>query len=324
MILGFGLPIAAFEIYRWRVLVGRFGWAAWWAINEDMKLHFVSSGSGLNLLSADYGSWQLFWKKLAIWLDIGILPLGGWVCFGLLSLILLTRVENSQKPLIILLVASAITNLAWFSLLSPFGWARHAWLGLILGMVLISAGLGRVINLVQARLRGWPKMVVWSLILLIFIGIFEVKALTFKPLIDEAAVKLWFAYQSVRGLQGFPPNPIIPLKDQIELVEFCKRNVKASDLVYYLGWFLVAEAATLGDKVFYTIDRYLAYDQYSPTPGRPFLIFGPYQQGVYSFKPPTYLAEKLNQLCLQVVFQNPSYLLCRLQTGITYLNHPYD
>lgn len=143
-------------------------------------------------------------------------------------------------------------------------------------------------------------------------------------LISKSVLKEWEETKYQNGLQGFPSVSNFRLSEQIELVNYFKKSIKAEDRIYYLGWFLVAEASPLVDKVFYSIDRYFTIGQQNPENGKSYLIFGPYQKGTQALVPEEYVSQKILTLCHQVVFSNPSYTLCALKSNVIYSNEAYQ
>lgn len=127
-----------------------------------------------------------------------------------------------------------------------------------------------------------------------------------------------------RGIQGLPSNPFLSLEDQKDLREYFFNNVNENDKMYYLGWFLVAEASPLVDKVFYSLDRYLEIGQINPEGGNSYLIVGPYQKGKLSIVGSTYHDRKVDELCDVISYENPSYTLCRLRENLVYENKAYE
>ena len=220
----------------------------------------------------------------------------------------------------VLLLVAHLSTVIWFVFFSTFGWTRHVWPGLVVGMMLVSVVLGNFWN--HKRLR----LFLFILILMVFVNaslLFKKEELEPRLIFDQRVVDTWYAGRNERGLQGLPANPIMSLRDQKELQEFFDNQIEGKDKIYYLGWFLVAEASPLVDKVFYTIDRYLNLGQQNPDGGESYLVLGPYQKGKLSIIGNTYHDKKISQLCRAVVFSNPSYTLCTLRTGLVYENSAY-
>lgn len=312
------IPILAFELYRYLFLVSNFGIQSWEVINKDFLLHFKSSGSGLSLAGID---WEFVKLKATFWEEVGIAPIFGW-CLALISPFFFPKTKKKDKTaLFVLLVVAFLATVIWFIFVATFGWIRHVWHGLVVGMMLVSVVLGNLWK--NRRLR----MILFVLALMAFVNpslLFKKEELEPRLILDQRVVDTWYASRNERGLQGLPANPIMSLRDQKELQEFFDNQVDGKDKVYYLGWFLVAEASPLVDKVFYTIDRYLNIGQQNPAGGESYLILGPYQKGKLSIIGTSYHDKKVSQLCKFVVFSNPSYTLCTLRTGLVYENSAYD
>ena len=313
------LPIISFELYRYLFLVTRFGIESWYAINKDLIIHFQSNGSGINLANVN---WNFINTKISFWNVAGITPIIAW-CTTLVSpFIFLKNKSKNIKILYVLLFASFLTTVIWYILFSSFGWTRHVWLGLIVGMMLISIFLSKLWNYKKILSSAF------FILLIFYLGYSSLlNKDKFEPrfILNQAVIDKWDSNRYARGLQGLPANPIISLIDQKELMYFFNQNVKSEDRIYYLGWFLVAEASPLVDKVFYSLDRYLEIGQAEGSDGgKSYLIIGPYQKGKYSLVAKDYYPKKVLQLCEDVVFENSSYTLCTLKNNLVYENRAYD
>lgn len=314
--MAFVLPIIVYESYRYMTLVYKFGIEGWKAINADIRLHFKSNGSGLalNQIKLDF-----VLKKMSVWSKVGLkYPLLSWLSLFVLSVFVIKDRFDKNIKILLLVFTSSIVGLVWFIFLSPTGWTRHAWMGLVLGFLLIVSCLGRTLDNVKGKGR----------IILILSGIF-----IFTPIVNLSypnflftgeVVDKWERQRYEGGLQGLPTNTIASLSDQKELKIFFDKNIQNQDRIYYLGWFLVAEASPIVDKVFYSYDRYEYLNRKNPEGGKSYLILGPYQQGRLSLVGPLYSSLKVNSLCSDVVFTNDSYTLCSLRNDIDYVNRAYD
>ena len=238
------------------------------------------------------------------------------------SVFFLKNKSKNIKILYVLLLVSFLSTVIWYILFSSFGWTRHVWLGLIVGMMLISIFLSKLWNYKKILSSAFFVLLIFYLgySFLLYKDKFEPRLNLNQEIIDK-----WDSNRYTRGLQGLPANPIISLDDQKELMYFFNQNVKSEDGIYYLGWFLVAEASPLVDKVFYSLDRYLEIGQAEGSDGgKSYLIIGPYQKGKYSLVAKDYYPKKVLQLCEDVVFENSSYTLCTLKNNLVYENRAYD
>jgi len=318
-ILGIFLPIGLFEFFRYINLTTLFDKSAWQATNMDFLLHFKSNGSGAGLYDLD---WDFVSKKLTVWTKVGItyflLP---WTAFIGSSFIHFKQKIKVKKALFLLIFASSLSVFLWYLFVSSTGWSRHAWIGLMLAMVVISGVLGKIFEL----RKKFGLFIYVVLIVLIGLVTFSSRGLHPKFLLDREDIESWRIVRYQGGIQGLPHTDTFSLADQKDLIYFFSQNIKGEDRVYYLGWFLVAEASPLVDKVFYSLDRYLEIRQAeSPEGGKSYLIIGPYQKGKYSLVPKSYYPLKLSQLCEAVVFENSSYTLCSLKNNLMYENRAYD
>lgn len=321
-IVGIIGPLVFFELYRFIELVSRFGLEGWHAVNKDVKIHFQSNGSGSINFNVQTYDWQFINKKISIWKDAAVkLPILAWIVY-LSSIYLVFRgIRQQYRVLVILMYFTSLATFVYFIFISPTGWARYAWNSLILGMVLISLCLG-------VFLKNSAKNLNYILLLGVILFLIALVAVRYestwvKPKLDEETVTYWQKNRYIRGIAGFPTHNILSLSDQKELIGYFRKNIHVTDRIYYIGWFLNAEISPLVDKVFYTLDRYFVNQQNS-SGGKSYAIFGPYQQGIWSIVPRSYLPEKAYQLCETIVFRNSSYLLCILKKGISYKNEAYN
>lgn len=317
-IIGTLFPIGLFETYRYLTLTSFFGKPAWDAINADFLLHFKANGSATSLKNLD---WDFVIKKFSVWSKVGItfyiLP---WIIFLVSPVIFFKKQVKRRLTLFLILFSSSFAFCLWYLFFSPTGWARHAWFGLVLAMVVISVNLGKFFDF-KVRIRNLAIVGLVILSGFIFITSKRVHPDFFLKRND---IENWRAKRYEGGIQGLPHTDTFSLADQKDLINFFDQNIKSEDRVYYLGWFLVAEAPPLVDKVFYTIDRYLEIGQINTDGGESYLIIGPYQKGKYSLMPKDYHDKKITELCDKVVFINSSYTLCTLKTFLVYENKAYD
>src|SRR3989344_8760793 len=322
-IVSFLVPIVLFEGYRFIFLTSHFGYSSWQAINQDIQLVFKSGGSGISNFSFSSLDWNFVFKKTMIWIDVGIENVFIlWLFFLTLPLLIVKLVNKNYRILILALYAASVISFGWFIFISTYGWARHVWQGLVLGMMLVSIGFGTIF---KKLLLKWKKeqLLLAILFFMFILSLIRYENIIFKPILNEATIEKWRINSNMRGLQGFPSNPVLSPSDQKDLVDFFRHNIRNNDRVYYLGWFIMAEASPLVDKVFYSPNRYFYLDQKNPDGGESYAITGPYQQGPWSFEPPGYVQNKASELCKKIVYANPSYLLCILRTGLTYNNPAY-
>jgi hypothetical protein len=314
--LGFILPIGMFETYRYLSLVSRFGIEGWKAINRALWLTFTTSGSGVkNLGSLD---WSFAGRKLRVWSEVGIQPFWlPWICFFLSPLLLLKYVRREARRLMSIIYAGAVVSLLWFVLISPTGWGRHAWYGLVLAMMLVSIVFGTIFTVILRELR--KENVLIGLLILSILGFsLQTYNIEMRPFLNQSTIDKWLITRNgARGFtQGFPHAPVFSLADQREAVDFFTNTIHKEDRIYYLGWFLVAELSPLVDKVFYPLDRYINNNLTNPEGGSSFLIFGPYQQCSWRVVPEWYLGAAISQLCSNIVFANRSYTLCKIKEDL--------
>lgn len=320
-ICGILLPIGLFELYRYLFLVSHFGILGWEAINQDLLLTFQSSGSGINGFNIFQLDWLFIQKKVNIWLDMAIVQPGlAWLVLLLSPLVVFKFTPRQFKLLVVMFYLVLIISFGWFVLISPTGWARHIWQGIVLGMMIISLALGQSLNFICRNLKLVPFYLVFIFIVL---SIIRYDSIEINPFLDEKTLIHWRMNRHIRGLEGLPSHPNLSLVDQKDLVNFFTNHISPQDRIYYAGWFLNAEVSPLVDKVFYSLDRYFTLGQKNPEGGMSYLILGPYQQGPWSFEPPEYVPGKVSQLCFNIIYKNPSYLLCNLRQNLIPSNPAY-
>ena len=314
--IGFIIPIGMFEIYRYFSLVSRFGIEGWEAINNAFWLTFSHSGSGVNNLGNL--DWSFAGKKLRLWSEVGIQPFWlPWICFLLSPLFVLKYTRKEAWSLILIIYSGAMVSLLWFVLISPTGWGRHAWHGLVSAMILVSVVFGTTL---RDRMREFRKENVLIVLLILSILGFSIQTynIEMRPFLNQATIDKWLITRNgAKGFtQGFPHAPVFSLADQREAIDFFVRTIQKDDRIYYLGWFLVAEMSPLVDKVFYPLDRYINNNRVNPEGGSSYLIFGPYQQCSWRVVPEWYLGSAISQLCRNIVFANQSYTICKLKEDL--------
>lgn len=321
-LIGLALLPVLFQVYERWFLLSHFGEAGLHAVQEDYRLHFASNGSGIeNLKNLSGLDWNFVYKKILIWMDVAITqPFLVWSLLLLFPIIIFKYIHKNQRVFLGSLYIAMVVSFGWFVVLSPAGWARHAWQAVMIGMMLLSIGIGVLFR----RCTSWGERALFAFIVaVILIPSLQLKSITMSPILTDETIFQWRSVSMVRGINGFPSNDILSYSDQNSLVQFFHEHIGTKDRVYYVGWFLNAEVSPLVDKVFYTLDRYMALHDSNPDGGKSYAIFGPYQQGMWSMEPQGYIVGKTNQLCDQIVYQNPSYLLCTLQNNLHYTNSAY-
>ena len=312
LILGLVFPIFLFEFYRFIALYSHFGVQGWQAINEDFKLTFISQGSGINALGDLRVPFVL--EKLRLWTDVGIRPSWlPWLIFLCSPAILMRRVPERYRSLLVLIYGASMVNFVWFVLASPWGWVRHAWHGLVLAMMLVSTVVGISIRSRASRISKEGFIIV--LLFLIVIGVsLQTEKTEFKPFLDQETVKKWKVTR--RGNRGLPHAPVFSLRDQQDTISFFRAHIRQEDRVYYDGKFLVAEMSTLVDKVFYPLGRFVNNGPQTRAAGSSYLILGPYQKGQWRTVPEGYHQAVIRVFCDSVGFSNQSYTVCKIDEDL--------
>lgn len=309
--VGIVVPIIIFSAYEYTFLVSNFGSNGWQAVQADNRLVFSQGGSGFGNIDAFIQSVSNMPLKFTIWRDIGSnIPLLLWVGFLLTPIALVWYTKTQEKVFFVALYLAAIFSFLWYLLLSTDGWARHIWQGLIISMMLISISLG-IVNIYLTNQKKW---ILWISVSFLCIVSLNYSLLSYSPLLPGSTISSWKSIAKIRGEDGFPCCTMLSLQDQKQIVMFFSQDIKQNDRIYFLAGYLEADVSPLVDKVFYPAERYIALGQKNPEGGNSYLIVGPYQQGPWSLESPEYATVVKKKLCKTIVFQNPSYFLCTINT----------
>lgn len=246
-VVGVALPAVVFGVYRYVAIVGKFGTEGYAANERSFARVFAAAGSGLSGLNWESG---FLWKKLELWREVGVsYPTVFWfVLLGGGVWVLKRDGDRRAKALAAALLVLGMVHCEWYLLMSPTGWLRHVWFGVVLGMMLVCLAVARVI-MSQA---GWRRGVAVALMLgMVAVMFREGRRLDAGVTFTEAEVEEWNAERyTVRGIQGVPSTPVILLRKQREVVAFLMEDVKAEERVYYADVFMVAGLPPLVDRVF--------------------------------------------------------------------------
>lgn len=307
-VIVFLIPILVFYLYEYGYVMSRFGASGWSAVQNDYRLEFIQAGSGINLLGQLFRqNAQLLYAKFQIWMDVGSnLPLMFWLAFLAVPFVLLRYLRSREKSFGGALYASAAVSFLWFLFLSPDGFGRHVWQGLILAMMLLCVAAG----LMHQHYRPETKQIIWATTIGLLLVFTNYRILYPLPLLPQTVARDWLAARMARGVQGFPPSAVFPLADQKEMVGYFSRHITGNDRIYYIAGFLNAEVSALTGNILFPLAR---YEKSGNTNTKSYLITGAYERGPYSMVPANYTEEVKKKLCQDVVFQNASYMLCTLR-----------
>lgn len=312
-LVGLIFPIIIFASYRHGLINSQFGALGLAAQKEESRLVFSQSGSGTDSFKVLSQTPDFITKKLAVWKDVGInFPPITWLAFIFCPLIFLKFLPTKEKVLLSALYVSSFISFIWYILFSTDGWARHIWPGLMLGMMLICISAGLIYHRVRIEKR-WLFLSIFIPVCLFFLNYSVVNA---SPVFNQKVISSWATVRKIRGLDGFPSNPVLSLADQRQVIEYFQKNITRNDRIYYLLGYLNAEISPLVDKVFYSIERYINNGQTNPEGGKSYIIFGPYQQGIWADVSENYMTMTTTAVCDKIVMQNPSYLLCSVKSDL--------
>ena len=321
---GFLIPVVLFRVYEQGYVMTHFGNAGWRAVMEDYRISFIINGSGVNSMSLEgikHLDWNFIHKKYLVWLNLGFnYAFPAWVLFVSFPFLLFRIIHKKYRTLLVGLYIGAFVSFAWYLLFSSMGWGRHIWQGLMIEMIFLSISIGCIFNWLKNK-----KIKIAFLVLLLIGGyfIYNPNMLNGNMFFSEQTIQYWRGIRVITGINGFPSNDIFSLSDEQNLINFFTTHIQTKDRVYYIGWFLNAEVSPLVDKIFYPLSRYYALNQKNPDGGNSYAIFGHYQKGTWAFMPSSYISERTSILCKNIVYQNPTYLICSLRQGIVYSNPSY-
>jgi hypothetical protein len=301
--------------------MSHFGAAGWKAVTEDYKISFIINGSGINNMSWEgikHLDWNFIYKKYLVWYNVGFnYAFIGWAVFLSFPIVIFRFIDKKYRVLLIGLYVGSVVSFLWYLLFSSMGWGRHIWQGLMIGMMLVSICLASIF----VRIKN-IKIRLVSIVLFVISGwvIFNPNVFDGRMFFNEKTIQHWREVRVITGLNGFPSNDTFSLTDEQNLIQFFSTHIHMNDRIYYVGWFLNAEVSPLVDKVFYPLGRYFTLQQKNPDGGESYVIFGHYQMGAWAFESASYMPEKTTILCKDIVYKNPTYLLCTLRQSIVYSN----
>ncbi len=301
--------ILSWFLYRELTLFTLFGGEGLKAAAQDQSLFFFPA-SGLDRLARPKIIIQQIPAKLNFWREIGFrLPLWGWLFFIFLPLIR-SSFSSWQKTVFLYLWGISAAFLLWYLLFSPSGRVRHLWPALFFLLILFSSLAGKIINFILYL--GPAKSLPFLLFFTFFCWALTDPLKLYPGRLRLAKINQWFLLHPYRFGQGLPFAPIIPLRAQEEAQKTIA-TLPPDKPIFYLEPFLVAEMATLSNRVFLPLRQSL----FSPHSRRPFfLIFGPYQKGFLRQTRPNYYQEKIEQYCQggKPLWANNYYTLCQLKS----------
>ncbi len=291
------LPTLFFESYRFIFLTSHFGLAGYYANNKDLQLTWQSGGSGIDGVKEIFTHKHFILNKLSIWKDLG---------GGLFVWIILLLTPFLQKRRVLLfwnIYTSVLTFFLWFILLSPTGWFRHIFPGVIMGMILICVSTE---NMLFHLFKKWIHVLIFAISLIIFNFYFPIvsfkQSLLNFPIRRGQIINLR-GEASPNNLQGPISAPLFSAKDQDTVTTYFRNKIPKNTRVCFHGFLLVAELSPLVDRVFFPLGRCKEND---------ILIIGPYQKGALSMNGTEY-PYLLENVCKKILFSNASYTVCTIK-----------
>ncbi len=234
--------LANFEMYG-QHLQGRIGF-------------ILGDGSGLGAQA--YGDLQFYWDKALIISEISrpdnivslltllLVAIGGPV------LIWLYRPNRARQNWVILLWLGWLGNAAWFIGLSETGWVRHAWVELILAVMILCLIFGELLHRLKQR-PNWRNAAAATLAGGLLVAGFAAQTEAVPFFITEQLVESWRQKQ-VAAKYTKVPWIITSRAEQQRVVDFLQQ-LPAKGRVFYPANHKAAEIAVQTGKIFYPIER---------------------------------------------------------------------
>jgi len=268
------------------------------AINNDQYLQMRVGGSGLFIFSGGL-SLSFIENKMNVWRHVGIPTF----MFGL-PLILSSFLRKAVHPFLAFIMGCFFSFFIWYILLSQMGWFRHAFPGIIFGMVLISIIYSLLIQqfkIKKARVSSTVSIVSCVLTFYLFVSNpLSIPSYSLRK--DYFDSKKPFV---VNNLQGPFFAPIFSKNDEQNAGNFVNSSVNPKTKLCYEGWFLVAELPVVMNRVIFPLKRCSTDD---------ILVIGPYQRGIYNVLGTNEGVDSLvKERCGKTIYKNNSYLLCVLK-----------
>jgi|GEM_PF-3817569 len=307
-VVGVLAPLVFFEIYRAVQLIPRFGVNGWQATLADFAIHFRENGSGLSTQDQDPG---LFPSKLAVWKDLSIARyLWVWLLLTVSVIGMGVKLKLRENPEYFLIAATVAVWFFWYFAMSPTGWTRHAWVPLLLSVVILSSAAASLIRRLW-RDEGWRWLLPFPLFILL---VFDLPRFDLGLVLPPQVVDTWNVLRTERGRSGSPSSAIMPFEEQKQVIKFFSSEVKAADRIYYVGGYLVAEISALVDRVFYPLARFEHIGDRGAEVGRSLMIMGPFQIGHWPWRLTAagYEKEWSGRMCKRPLFANRTYFICEL------------
>ena len=276
---------------------------------QGRRQHFVNEGSGIG--TQDYGGLQFYLEKA---LTISEISHPGQIISALTLLLVFIgggvliwhhRHNRIRQNWAILLWVGWLGNAAWFIGIGKTGWVRHAWVGLILAVMILCVLFGETLVQIIRRpnRRNVAAMVIIAIILIpSFVA--QRNAATF--FISDTLLEQWRQKQ-INAKYSRIPWMITPRAEQEHVVEILQQLPPEAN-IFYPANHKAAEIAVQTDRILYPIAR----RDFMPQSPDDAIIIGitlisPWKDlGVRHS-----LIERAKVECPNFLYQSEYYLICR-------------
>ncbi len=273
------------------------------------RIRFIADdGSGFGV--QDHNGLEFLWDKALIFSEIShpqeffsLLTLL-LVAVGGLVLIWLYQRNQVRQNWVLLLWVGWLGNTIWFIGLAKTGWVRHAWFGLILGVMVLSVIFGEAVYRVSKR-PDWRNIVATLLVVGILLPGFVAQRPAATVFISDDLVEMWRQKQLAAKYTKVPWI-ITPRPEQQRVLDFLQQ-LPAEGRVFYPANHKAAEIAVQTGKIFYPIER---RELMPPAEGDVILVGATL---ISPWKDPGIrhsLIERAKVECPNFLYQSDSFIIC--------------
>jgi hypothetical protein len=287
--------VAGFDMYRLNV--------------QGRIYHFLNEGSGIG--AQDFDGIEFLWDKVLIISEIShpgqILSLFtlSLVAIGGTGLVWHHRHNRIRQNWAILLWVGWLGNMAWFIGIAKTGWVRHAWIGLILSVMILCVLFGEALKQIIYR-PNWRNIGLMLILAFALIPSFVAQTDAATIFISRHLVEQWRQKQ-IAAKYSRVPWMITPRVEQEQVVNFINQLPPEAH-VYYPANHKAAEIAVQAGRIFYPIAR---RDHMQPTPNDVVIIgitlISPWKDPGIRHS----LIERAKVECPNFLYQSDHYIICR-------------
>lgn len=322
-VLGFLLPWALYEGFRFYSIVSRFGMEGYRANALGYASVFRAAGSGME--GGLRGCLGRLWYKSGLLINIGpsvavfawpLMLAAGWVALRPRTGREPSRWGRCAATVLEVAAIKVVLVLAWFVLISPSRFTRHAWDALVLIMLLASIGIARAFGeLIQRKLTALPLCVAVVVLAGVNLACVDRSSVELSCRLSYERVLRWYDSYSPRSAyasrlpQSLAFAPVFRRDLQEQAVQFLSSAVGPDDRIYYLHNQKSAELPPLVGKVFFPIQR--CEEDRQKHHGKIFVVLGPFEIGDWPWRiEDRQRIEGLLDSCKdRIVFRNDLYVV---------------